>query len=156
MKLIRNNILYIQKKDLIFLQYSLDKLPKYIKGKFSCQEDADFDSLSEYAFIPVNNQRIKFFIQRYSTIIDFDDYIAKTVEELEKEGEQLISSFADFYGLMTLIKLDDSQAKEDFDYLKGINHKMEEIADLIAIKNSELEVSIPEKTGSGNKRRILI
>lgn len=88
MKIIRENKVYVQKKDLEFLKYKLHSLPNSISFKIFENDEFDSDAFQANDFIELVEQNDIQYIRSIEWMMDYDLASALSIEELKKIGTE--------------------------------------------------------------------
>ena len=79
MKININNVLYIQRKDLKHLKKQQTNFPRSISTK---KELENINTINDKKFLKIDNKQLINYINQVSYILDYDEYINMSEEEL--------------------------------------------------------------------------
>lgn len=144
MKIIRENAVYVQSRDIDYLMQSRILVPQFICTK-------PIGNLRRNDFVKfVDPEKIAYF-NSLDWIIDFDKYSSLTEKEIILLGQEVVDEknqiSKEFYGL------DDEVRSESVDMLireSLLNFKMYALRDLLWQKKGYISFQFPEELGYEN------
>ena len=143
MKIIKENEAYVQKKDLIFMQYSLNNLPESIVNRyFSEGREIDIDVFGDYDFIKFEEESEINFIKEQEFILNMTVVEGLTIEQVIEIGRTLAKE-----GDTLTEEMYNSTVKDEevfFIKYKEINYKLDILMDVLAYKQGLLQLFVPE------------
>lgn len=154
MKIITDNSVYVQRKDLKFLNTNICiEMPETIICKMF--EDSFKSIKSDEDFIKFEDDFDMEFLKDIDWIINYNDVKSLTEEELIELGEKVTEQKNElsnkFYSMDINGRLKNFDIVARCDLLK---YKMQSLADVIFYKRGKLDIKLPEEVNTGVKEKI--
>jgi len=154
MKIITDNSVYVQRKDLKFLNTNICiKMPETIICKIF--EDSFKSIKSDEDFIKFEDDFDMEFLKDIDWIINYNDVKDLTEEELIELGEKVTEQKNELSN--KFYSMDINGRLKNFDIITRcdlLKYKMQSLADVIFYKRGKLDIKLPEEVNTGVKEKI--
>ena len=154
MKIITDNSVYVQRKDLKFLNTNICiEMPETIICKMF--EDSFKSIKSDEDFIKFEDDFDMEFLKDIDWIINYNDVKDLTEEELIELGEKVTEQKNELSN--TFYSMDINGRLKNFDIVARcdlLKYKMQSLADVIFYKRGKLDIKLPEEVNAGVKEKI--
>ncbi len=146
MKIItNNNILYVPKIDLDFLNYQLHYLPSSISWELIDNKEVNIDDLNKYDFIKFTKEENIRFFNSIDWIIDYNAIECLSILEVKKLGHEYIKKLEIITKeLYEINSFEDNYKNILFQY-KVLQYQISSLNDIIDFKSGLLEIILPPR-----------
>lgn len=156
MKIITNDTVYVQLKDIYFLNYSLGILPDNLAKKyFSKRADHKYSGYSEYDFVKVSRNHEKEYWKDNIIVTNYDCYKDKSLEDLITYGESIsnkLEGMANHFSNPIGREFEIKVVFDGFiDEYKYYTYLLSDIECMVASRRGELDLEL--QTNKSKQRR---
>lgn len=139
MKIFTNHSVYVQMKDITFMQYSQMAIPKGIRTRiFSLS--STFVCADENEFVEIEGEEAITFFRNLDWIIDYDLYRDLSISEMEEK----VKSVASTIDALQAIDYTEETYVEKLARSEQLLHKIHSILYMIQFRYGKASIDLPE------------
>lgn len=152
MKIIKDNVIYIQNNDIIQLNHSDMDIPASIFMKIFGNGIVIIDDSNRYEFVSFTEPEEIEFLRNIDWILDYDEVKDLSEEEIITLAEKIMSERNELAN--KFLSMTESEKEKNIamvDQCELINHKMFSLRDFLWFKQGHIQMELPEEVSQKSK-----
>lgn len=143
MKITTKNSIYVQKKDLEFLNYTIRILPPSIIQKVFENKDLDPDDYDKYDFFEFTDGEDIAFFRSLDWLIDYSEFNELDQEDQRQIGKKIAERYDEVAKNIHHMKDKDDDYKKTLQEYTILSYQITTLEDISDINNGLLKIKMP-------------